>query len=90
MKKMEKIAYNCRKATLLIEKQQFGRLTIGERIELRIHLAGCSVCRVFQQQSITINKMIKGVFNTRGPIILDNDFKKSLQDQIDKNYPNNF
>ncbi len=84
MKKLEKIAYNCRKATLLIEKQQLGRLTIGERIELRIHLAGCSVCRVFQQQSITINKMIKGVFNTRGPIILDNDFKKSLQDQIDK------
>ena len=85
MDKLTKIAYNCRKATLLIEKQQMSRLTMGERVELKIHPTGCSICRMYQQQSIIINKMIKDLFNARyhhrG---LDVDFKKSLQDRINK------
>jgi hypothetical protein len=85
MDNLKKIAYNCRKATLLIEKQQMGRLTMGERVELGIHLSGCSICRIFQQQSITIDKMIKGFFKTKGgPVDLDAGFKQSLQDQINK------
>jgi hypothetical protein len=85
MDKLSKIAYNCRKATLLIEKQQMGRLTMGERVELKIHLTGCSICRMYQQQSIIINKMIKDLFNARHDRHgLDLDFKKSLQDRINK------
>jgi len=85
MNKLEKIAYNCRKATLLIEKQQFSRLTIGESMELKMHLTGCSICRIFQQQSITINKMIKELYNRKsGHSKLDNQFKQSLQEQIRK------
>ncbi len=85
MDKLTKIAYNCRKATLLIEKQQMGRLTMGERVELKIHLTGCSICRMYQQQSIIINKMIKDLFNSRADQSgLDVDFKKSLQDRINK------
>jgi hypothetical protein len=87
MNKLEKIAYNCRKATLLIEKQQFGRLTVGERIELKMHLAGCSVCRLFQQQSITINKMISELYNRKPDHgKLDNQFRQSLQDHINKKF----
>jgi hypothetical protein len=85
MDKLEKIAYNCRQATLLIEKQQLGRLTIRERVELKIHMTGCSVCRMFQQQSITINKMIEDIYDARtAHNSLDNDFKQSLQDKINK------
>lgn len=83
MNKLTKIAYNCRKATLLIEKQQLARLSIKETFELNFHLTGCSVCRIFQQQSVTINKMIKGLFDTKNiRTSLDSDFKKSLQDRI--------
>jgi ribosomal protein S3AE len=85
MDKLKKIAYNCRKATLLIEKQQFAPLTTAERVELKIHLAGCSVCRIFQQQSITINKMMKELFNHRtAQSRLNNDFKQSMQEIINK------
>ena len=85
MDKLKQIAYNCRKATLLIEKQQMSRLTMGERLELRIHLTGCSVCRMYQQQSIVINKMIKDLFSARRDLHgLDTNFKSSLQDEIDK------
>jgi hypothetical protein len=85
MDKLTKIAYNCKKATLLIEKQQMGCLSIGEGVELKIHLTGCSICRMYQQQSIIINKMIKDLFNSTGDQNgLDVDFKKSLQDRINK------
>ncbi|MBL7699057.1 MAG: zf-HC2 domain-containing protein [Chitinophagaceae bacterium] len=85
MNKLEKIAYNCRKATLLIEKQQFGRLTMGERVELKMHLAGCSVCRIFQQQSVTINKMIKDLYNQKSVrSTLDGQFKHLLQERINR------
>lgn len=82
MDRLDKIAYNCRKATLLIEKQQMSRLSVSEQVELKIHLAGCSVCRMFQQQSVTINKMIKQLFEEKSGATLDNNFKKSLQEKI--------
>ena len=83
MDKFQKIAYNCRKATFLIEKQQMVRLSMGERVELKIHLTGCSVCRLFQLQSITINRMIEDLFRAKGDLrLLENGFKKSLQAQI--------
>ena len=85
MNKLQQIAYNCRRATLLIEKQQLVRLTMTERAELRIHLTGCTVCRLFQQQSNVINKMIKDLLHTRGELYhLDNAFKHTLQDRINK------
>ena len=84
MSKLKKIAYDCRKATLLIEKQQLGRLTLQERTELIIHLTGCSVCRLYQQQSIAINAMIKKILLTGSPHKLNADFKNILQQQIDE------
>lgn len=85
MNKLDQIAYNCRKATLLIEKQQVAVLTMAEQVELKIHLAGCSACRLFQQQSVNINKMIKQLFKEKSArSTLSTEFKKSLQDKIDR------
>jgi hypothetical protein len=87
MSKLKNIAYDCRRATLLIEKQQLGGLTLQERAALVIHLTGCSVCRLYQQQSVAINEMIKKLFITASPRKLDNDFKKSLEKQINERLP---
>lgn len=86
MNRLKKIAYNCHKATLLIEKKQIEGITAMEKIELNIHLAGCSVCRLFQQQSMAINEMVRNVFHSsnQGTLTLDNDFKMTLQTMIDK------
>jgi hypothetical protein len=79
-----KIAYNCRKATFLIEKQQISSITLREKIELKIHLAGCSICKLFQQQSILINKMVgRHLADQHQDIFLDKDFKEKLQRKID-------
>ena len=80
---IKKIAYNCRKATFLIEKQQLSNITLKEKFELKIHLAGCSVCKIFQQQSILINKMVgKHFADQYRDIVLDKDFKDKLQQKI--------
>lgn len=82
---LKKIAYNCRKATFLIEKKQLTDISLREQLELKVHLAGCSVCRIFEQQSLTINKLVKNIFkNPAYPsnIGLDPEFKKRLEEQI--------
>jgi len=82
---IKKIAYNCRKATFLIEKQQISSITLREKIELKIHLAGCSICKIFQTQSILINKMVgKHLADQHKDLILDNDFKDQMQQKINE------
>lgn len=79
----ERIAYNCRKATLLIEKKQEIELTAREKMELQFHLAGCYICRVYEQQSILINHMIRQLFNTqKNEASLNNEFKEKLKQKI--------
>lgn len=86
MNELKKIQYNCRQATLLIEKKQISKITLREKIELSIHLAGCSICKTFEKQSIVINKMVKSLFNStqNHNLKLDDDFKKELQKRLDE------
>ena len=86
MGELLKIAYNCKKATLLIEKKQITALTLREKLELKIHLAGCSVCRIFEKQSIMINRMVKVLFKQadKREIRLDDEYKKQLQERIEE------
>ena len=80
---LNRIAYNCKKATLLIEKKQSGVLSLREKLELKIHLAGCSVCRLFEQQSIEINRIYKLYFTESSRHKkLDDMFKDRLAAEI--------
>jgi len=82
---LKKIAYNCRKATFLIEKQQIGKISLSEKMELKIHLAGCSICVTFMQQSAVINRMAKKLFQSDcTELKLDEGFKEQLQKQLHK------
>jgi hypothetical protein len=83
---LKKIQYNCKKATFLIEKKLIGRITLREQLELRIHLLGCSVCRVYQKQTIKISEMIRQLFHSaiNKETKLDDEFKKDLQDRIEE------
>jgi hypothetical protein len=71
----------------LIEKKQYKKLSFREFIELRIHLAGCSVCTLYNKQSRVINQMVQQLFHdsmkTEGAH-LDDGFKKELQHRIDE------
>ncbi|HWK04615.1 MAG TPA: hypothetical protein VNS58_13335 [Puia sp.] len=86
MKKLKAIIYNCRRATELIGKKQLTALTLRERLELGIHLIGCSFCRLFQRQSILINRWVRGLLHATPPAgtKLDDYFKEELQKRIDE------
>jgi len=87
---LKKIAYNCKKATYLIEKQQIGKITLKEKLELKIHLTGCSICITFMQQSAVINQMARHLFQQdKTELKLDEGFKKELQQRIDHKLDNN-
>jgi hypothetical protein len=82
---LRKIAYNCKKATYLIEKQQIAKITLKEQVEVKIHLAGCSICVTFMQQSAIINQMARKMFHPRkADLKLEDDFKIKLQKRIDE------
>ena len=81
----KKIAYNCKRATLLIEKKQIGNISMREKLELKIHLACCPACGVFERQSKLINKLVHDLFDepqVTSDIKLDDDFIKKMQGQI--------
>ena len=81
---LSKIQNNCRQATFLIEKKSVARLTIRETVELRIHLYGCSFCRLFGKQSAVINDMVKELLRTSNENVkLDDNFKRELQERIE-------
>ncbi|CAN5862389.1 hypothetical protein BH11BAC4_BH11BAC4_21910 [soil metagenome] len=86
MTKKRKIANNCEKATFLIEKKQFGKITLRDRLELQIHLAGCQVCRTYQKQSKLITKVSQQVFNEQLNYrsTLDENSKIHMQQLIEK------
>jgi hypothetical protein len=83
MSELRKIQYNCKKATFLIEKRMLSKITFREKIELRIHLAGCSVCKVFDRQSKMINTMVRQFFTAPASITLDENYKKELHERIE-------
>jgi hypothetical protein len=80
------IAYNCRKATYLIEKKHLSKINLVETMELKMHLADCSVCRLFEQQSIMVHRMVRMLFHDQEDVHpkLDDVFKKALQKRIDE------
>ena len=82
---MSKIAYNCKKATYLIEKQQTGKITTIEKFQLELHLKGCEVCNIFQKQSALINQFVKKLIQPEHQEIkLEDGFKETLQKRIDE------
>ncbi|WP_114939524.1 hypothetical protein [Mucilaginibacter endophyticus] len=91
MSYLKKIIYNCKQATFLIEKKQLKRLSFREEIELRIHLAGCGMCVLYNKQSHIINTMVQQLFHDslRSELKLDENFKAELQAKIEEGLGNN-
>ncbi|OCX53601.1 hypothetical protein BEL04_04720 [Mucilaginibacter sp. PPCGB 2223] len=83
MNTLKKIVYNCRQATLLMEKREFVKLSFREVIELRIHLYRCNVCKLYGQQTRIINSMVQHIFKNQ-QYRLDDSFKRELQNRIDE------
>lgn len=59
MKKlMHKLFLSCLKATELIEKRLHFKLSVKERLQLKMHKMMCSACTNYENQSIFLEKGI--------------------------------
>ena len=86
MSYLKKVIYNCKQATFLIEKKSIGKITFRESFELRVHLFGCSFCRIYKKQSRVINQMVQELFRSsmHRDYKLDENFKNELQGRIEE------
>lgn len=53
---MKQVILSCKKATWLISLKEEGKLTFTQKIQLRMHLAVCSMCKLFEKQTLFISK----------------------------------
>jgi hypothetical protein len=53
---MKRLILTCKKATYFISLKEEGRLTFIQRIQLRIHIAVCVFCRLFEKQAAFFTK----------------------------------
>ncbi len=81
---LNKIRNNCKKATFLIDKKNVEGINVIQQMELHIHLAGCSLCRLYDNQSRIINDLMRQLkqCDLPGELRLNDDFKKALRESI--------
>lgn len=56
---MHLIMLSCRKASELIEKRLIFRLSMKEKIQLKMHTSVCEACSHYQKQSEKLDHLIK-------------------------------
>lgn len=50
---------NCKKATEMVEQNEFVRLSFIQHLKLKFHLAICSACKTYHKQSMAIDQFFK-------------------------------
>ncbi len=60
---MTRVMLSCDEATFLVTKQEFEKLPCMKRMQLRLHLFSCKLCRNFQEQSQFISEQIRILSN---------------------------
>ena len=77
---------SCLKATELIEKKMHFKLSVREKMQLRIHKSMCNACSNYEKQNFLIEMGIarqQNIETNKTEIDLD-QFKKSILDKIEK------
>jgi hypothetical protein len=61
------LLYSCKKASELIDKKSFIRLSVKEKVMLLIHTSICDGCKQYNQQSKIIDNILKGHLQNSNP-----------------------
>lgn len=62
---MDAVMLSCEEATLLITKSELEKVGCMKRMQLKMHLAGCELCRRFKIQSEMIDQSLKTLENIK-------------------------
>ncbi len=87
MKKlMQYLFLSCLKASQLIEKKIYSRLSFKEQLQLKMHKAMCEACTNYEKDSLLIDKALQQQ-TTQPPVITGIDleaFEKSLANKLEQ------
>jgi hypothetical protein len=85
MKKlMNKMFLSCLKETELIEKKLHFKLTLTEKIQLKMHKAMCDACTMYERQSDILDKALVNLASKNEDIIDLPYFKKAILAKMEK------
>jgi hypothetical protein len=88
MKGMNKVMLDCDKATYLSVKGESEKLGCIDRLQLKMHLIGCKLCRSFSEQSKTISDNVTSMKNIdpdHYEVHLTDDQVDSLKKVVEEN-----
>ena len=75
---------SCLKATELIEKKLHFKLSVQEKLQLKVHKMMCSACTNYEKQNVLIEKSFENQEQISDPQIDLEQFKKSVVDKLNK------
>jgi hypothetical protein len=86
---MHLVVLSCRKATELIEKNIYFKLSLIEKIQLRMHMLLCDACTKYKKQSWLLHKILKHFEHDHqaGNLPADSsveELKKKISNQLDE------
>lgn len=81
---MHLLFLSCLKATELIEKKFYVRLSFRERLQLKMHKMMCEACTIYEKQSIILDHAMHHQVKPEN-ITLDLErFRKDIESKIEK------
>lgn len=75
---MDAIMLSCEDATYLITKSEMTKVGCVKRMQLKMHLAGCELCRRFKIQSDFIDQNLDNLESLK---LNNQNFKKELPEE---------
>lgn len=81
---MKHLLLTCKKATLLIEKQQNSRLNMAENIQLRLHLLICKACQRYRKQSLLIEQWLMHSMRSGAKELSDQEIETLKQKMLNR------
>lgn len=73
---------SCRKATELIEKRNVTKLSMTEKVQLRLHTSMCSGCAAYQKQSTMIDQWLHQHYSLAKPADSTDASNTELKEKI--------
>jgi hypothetical protein len=68
----------CLRATELIEKRNFQRLSFVDEVQLKFHTKICTVCKGYEKQSALFDSILKREIAQKAPFIENKDLKEKI------------
>jgi len=80
---MHYLFLSCLKATELIEKRIYSKLSFGEKMQLELHKMMCDACSNYEKDSLLIDKALQKQ-NAKPPVITGIDLKAFEESLVKK------